>query len=191
MVLMKRKHIFLTGFMGSGKSTVGPLIAKALGFSFVDLDEEIENHEGQSIEEIFQVSGEQHFRSIERSYLQRFIESDETVFALGGGTVTIEGLIPDLRCRGYLVYLKTDADELVPRLQGHSHRPLLQGSEGETLGEAELHRKIIPLLQQREVYYRQADIIIETTGISVEAVVASVLHALAENIHKENTEGTG
>lgn len=183
---MIRKHIFLTGFMGSGKSTVGPLIAKALGFLFVDLDNEIEQHEGQSIEEIFQLSGERHFRSIERMHLLRMIEEDETVFALGGGTVTIEGLIADLKSSGIIVYLKTDVDELVPRLRGHSHRPLLQGAKGETLGEAELHRKIGLLLEHREEFYRQADVIVETTRKPVAMVVETVLNALAENIHKDN-----
>jgi len=171
--------------MGSGKSTVGPLVAKALGFLFIDLDEEIERREGHSIEEIFQLSGEQHFRSIERTYLQRMIEDEETVFALGGGTVTIEGLISDLKSSGILVYLKTDVDELVPRLQGHSHRPLLQRTKGEALGEAELHRKIGLLLNQREEFYRQADVIVDTTGKPVEIVVETVLNALAENIHRD------
>jgi len=173
--------------MGSGKSTVGPLIAEALGFLFIDLDEVIEQREGHTIEEIFQLSGEQHFRSIERNYLHQMIEKDETVFALGGGTVTIEGLISELKSSGIIVYLKTDVDELVPRLRGHSHRPLLQGGEGEALGEAELHRKIGVLLNQREAFYRQADVIIDTTSKPVEVVVESVLNALAENIHKDTS----
>lgn len=182
---MRRKHIFLTGFMGSGKSTVGPPLANALGFMFVDLDEEIEQREGSSIEDIFKGAGEAHFRSLERTYLQRFIEDGETVFALGGGTITIEGLIEYLKINGVLVYLKSDADELVPRLRGHTHRPLLQGKEGQALGEAELHRKIDSLIRQREVYYRQADVIVETSRQPVEAVVESVLNALAEKIKKK------
>lgn len=188
---VRGKHIFLTGFMGSGKSTIGPLVAKALGFSFVDLDEEIERQEGRSIDDIFQISGEPGFRALEQSYLKRFIEDNETVFALGGGTVTIEGLIPELKACGILVYLKTDADELVPRLEGHSHRPLLQGAEGEALGESELHRRIVLMLKQREEYYRRADIIIETSEKSIEVVVESVLNALAEKIHRNNTGITG
>ncbi len=188
---MKRKHIFLTGFMGSGKSTIGPLVAKALGFLFVDLDEEIERQEEQSIEDIFRISGEPGFRSLERWYMKRFIEDDETVFALGGGTVTIEGLIPELKASGILVYLKTDADELVPRLREHSHRPLLQGTEGEPLGESDLHQRIAALLKQREEYYRLADVVVETTQKSIDVVVESVLNALADKIYKDNTGITG
>ena len=188
---MKRRHIFLTGFMGSGKTTVGPLIAEALGFSFVDLDEEIEQHEGKTIDDIFQDSGEQHFRIIERSYVRRFVEGSDTVFALGGGTVTIEGLIPELKTNGILIYLKSDADALVPRLRGHSHRPLLLGEKGETLSDADLQRKIAFLLKQREEYYRQADIIVDSTQRPVDAVVESVLNALAENLFRENIKNKG
>jgi shikimate kinase len=172
--------------MGSGKSTIGPLLAEVLGFTFIDLDDEIEQREGNSIEDIFRISGEPNFRSLERSYLQRFIGGDETVFALGGGTVTIEGLIGELKTHGILVYLKTDADELMPRLQGHNHRPLLLGKEGETLGESELHRTIELLLQHREMYYSQADVIVETTNKPVNAVLESVLNALADKIDKDN-----
>ncbi len=187
MVQVKRKHIFLTGFMGSGKSTIGPVLAQALGFGFVDLDEEIESREEQSIEEIFQVAGEPHFRSLERQYLQRFIEERSSVFALGGGTVTIEGLLQDLKRNGILVYLKTDAEELVARLQGHTHRPLLRGKDGRSLSEVELHKRIDLLLQERIVYYRQADIIIETTRQPVETVLESVLKALAGILHNNDS----
>ncbi len=188
---MKRRHIFLTGFMGSGKTTVGPLIAEALGFSFVDLDEEIERQEGKTIDDIFQDSGEQHFRIIERSYVRRFVEGSDTVFALGGGTVTIEGLISELKANGLLVYLKSDADALMSRLRGHSHRPLLLGEKGETLSDADLQRKIAFLLKQREEYYRQADIIVDSTHRPVDAVVESVLNALAENLFRENIKNKG
>jgi shikimate kinase len=186
--MMKRRHIFLTGFMGSGKSTVGPLIAEALGFSFIDLDDVIERSEGKTIDDIFQVSGEQNFRVIERSYIRRFVEGSDTVFALGGGTVTIEGLIPELKLHGILVYLKSDADALVPRLRGHSHRPLLLGMSGETLTDAELQQKITFLLKQREEYYRQADVIVDITQRPVDAVVESVLNAVADNLFRKSTK---
>ncbi len=184
---MKRRHIFLTGFMGSGKSTVGPLLAQALGYNYVDLDDEIESREERSIEEIFQVSGEPHFRSLEQNYLKHFIEESDTVFALGGGTVTIEGLIQDLKKSGILVYLKTDAEELVTRLQGHTHRPLLRGKDGGSLGDVELHKRIDSLLQERTVYYRQADIIIETTRRSVDTIMESVLNEIAGILHNDDS----
>jgi shikimate kinase len=183
---MRRKHIFLTGFMGSGKSTAGPLIAEALGYSFIDLDAEIERHEGESIEEIFRHAGETHFRNLERSYLDRLMSGAETVFALGGGTVTIEGMIPLLRGYGVLVYLSTDADELVVRLRGHTHRPLLT-KEGEAMHRDELHRRITTLLQGRETYYRQADIIVETSGQPVEKVVETVLTGFASILHADES----
>jgi shikimate kinase len=182
---LSRRHIFLTGFMGSGKSTVGPRVARALGYTFVDLDNEIETGEGKSIEEIFKASGEPLFRSLERTYLDQLTAGVETVFALGGGTVTVPGMIAFLKSTGVLVYLRTDADELVPRLRGHTHRPLLHSSDNKSLGDAELHRRISSLLEQRETYYREADIVIETSGIPIPAVIEQVLNSIAEFIKKE------
>jgi len=173
--------------MGCGKSTVGPLLADALGFSFVDLDDEIERHEDKSIKDIFNVSGERYFRSLEKSYLHHFIDNHETVFALGGGTVTIEGIIAELKKNGVLVYLKTDAEELIDRLRGHTHRPLLYEKNIGSMSEVELHRKINSLLQERTVYYQEADLIIETTQKPVDVVVELVLKALAGLFHNDES----
>jgi shikimate kinase len=183
---MIRKHIFLTGFMGSGKSTVGPRIAQALGYAFTDLDDEIERREKRTIDDIFRLSGETHFRALERTYLQDFIDSSETVFALGGGTVTIEGVIEFLKTHGILIYLKTDVDELVARLHGHSHRPLLRGTEESDRSEEGLQRRIVSLLRQREAYYRQADIVTDTTRKAVDSVVEELLNSLADAFHNDD-----
>jgi shikimate kinase len=182
---LSRRHIFLTGFMGSGKSTIGPPVARALGYAFIDLDNEIETGEGKTIEEIFVASGEPLFRSLERKYLQQLIGEADSVFALGGGTVTVPGMISYLKSTGVLVYLRTDADELVPRLRGHTHRPLLHTSDGKAPGDAELYRRISSLLDQREAYYREADIVIETSGVPVPTVIENVLKSIAEFVKKE------
>jgi shikimate kinase len=182
---LSRRHIFLTGFMGSGKSTIGPPVARALGYAFIDLDNAIETGEGKTIEEIFVASGEPLFRSLEQKYLQQLIGEADSVFALGGGTVTVPGMIPFLKSMGVLVYLRTDADGLVPRLRGHSHRPLLHTSDDKAPGDAELYRRISSLLDQREAYYRKADIVIETSGVPVPTVIENVLKSIAEFVKKE------
>src|SRR5512136_2261829 len=79
-------NIYLVGFMGSGKTSVGRRLAELLGWTFVDLDEEIEKRAGQSIPEIFRLRGEKHFRSLEREELERECRGSNTVIALGGGT---------------------------------------------------------------------------------------------------------
>ncbi len=182
---MKHRHIFLTGFMGSGKSTVGPPVAEALGYPFLDLDDVIEQGEDRSIEEIFATSGEPDFRLIEHSYMHDLVSRDATVFALGGGTVTVGGMIAFLKSNGILVYLRTDTDDLIPRLQGHLHRPLLRGADSRALAEGELHRRITALLEQRERYYIEADIIVDTSGIPVPRVVEKILTSIADILKKE------
>jgi shikimate kinase len=88
---MKKSLIFLTGFMGSGKSTVGPILAEKFGYDFIDVDELIEKVEGQSIVDIFRERGEIYFRNIERKILRETIfKLSKFVVALGGGTITFE-----------------------------------------------------------------------------------------------------
>jgi shikimate kinase len=82
---MKPARIFLVGFMCSGKSTVGKLLADKLGYTFWDIDQVIEEREGKSIEEIFRDEGEEYFRSLERSVLEEFLEKERVVVSTGGG----------------------------------------------------------------------------------------------------------
>src|SRR4026207_369314 len=116
-------RIYLVGFMGSGKTTAGGLLARKLGWSFIDLDHEIERGEGRSISDIFRVSGEPHFRRLEREYLERLSHTSRGVIALGGGTF----IDPDNRKlaedTGLTVWLKVSFDKLVHRVKMEGTRP--------------------------------------------------------------------
>jgi len=84
---MAHGRVYLLGFMGAGKSTIGRILAKRVGWKFIDLDEEIERGEGHSIREIFDGKGEAHFRQLEYHYLQELSTAERVIVALGGGRI--------------------------------------------------------------------------------------------------------
>lgn len=120
--------IYLAGFMGSGKSTIGRLLARELGWSFVDLDSEIERREGVTISEIFARSGEAGFRRAEREALLEQASPAkgqvQRVVALGGGTYAFARNRETLRAAGLTFWLDADAATLWERVRGERHRPL-------------------------------------------------------------------
>src|SRR5215471_10258958 len=117
--------IFVVGFMGAGKSTVGRALARRLGWSYVDLDEEIEAAERAAISDIFSQRGEAEFRRIETEALRRRLESGEpAVLALGGGAFTIAENRELLRGRGVTVWLDCPFDIVERRVAQSGHRPL-------------------------------------------------------------------
>lgn len=127
-IMKQTKPIFLCGLMGSGKSTVGRILASKIGVPFVDLDEEIERKAGKTVSEIFAREGEARFRELERLVLMDCIENDTGVFALGGGALQSREIAEQVADTGTLVYLETSVDVLAERLLGDDSRPLLQGS---------------------------------------------------------------
>lgn len=123
------KHIILIGFMGSGKSTMGKLIANKLKCSFVDTDHYIEKKEGRTISDIFADDGEDYFRSLETEVLKELLESKERmVLSLGGGTPLRQENRVLLKDAGYVIFLKVTPEEAYDRLKGDTKRPLLQVS---------------------------------------------------------------
>lgn len=161
------KNVILTGFMGSGKSTVGRIVAKRLGYEFRDLDAVIMDEAGLSINDIFSRHGEAHFRSFESRAVERIAGSTGLVVATGGGAVispTNRGLF---RSSGIVINLTASMESILERLRGDSTRPLLQGHDRE--------EKISRLLKEREACYADADIRIDTTGKKVEDVAAEIV----------------
>ncbi len=171
----KKNIIFLTGFMGSGKSTLGPILANTIGFNFIDLDELIERREGKKINEIFSRNGEKIFREIERATLREVLANKATVISLGGGTVTNSETLQLVKKSGIMIYLKSESDYIYQRLRTKGDRPMLRDESGKLLDGSELMKKIEILLASRAPYYEQADIIIHTDGqrigITVDALV--------------------
>lgn len=115
-------NIFLCGFMGCGKTTVGKELSKALDYTFVDLDELIEKTEGRSIPQIFSENGEEYFRDLETKAIKGF--GGETVIALGGGAVLRKENALAAKAQGELVYIETNFDTCYDRIKGDSNRPL-------------------------------------------------------------------
>jgi shikimate kinase len=158
----KKSIIFLTGFMGSGKSTVGPILANTMGYQFIDLDLLIEEREHRKISDIFSAEGEQKFRRLEREMLKEILTNRLTIVSLGGGTVTNSETLDLVKHHGVMVYLKSDAEHIFQRLRTKSDRPMLRDDKGQLLDGADLKKKIDNLLFTREQFYQQADIIITT-----------------------------
>jgi shikimate kinase len=158
-----KRIIFLIGFMGSGKSTIGPILANTMGYSFVDLDAAIELREGKKINEIFSEHGEQFFRSIERTLLEEIASSaDKTIISLGGGTIANDDALRYVKATGIVVYLKITEEQIYKRLHTKGDRPMLRDDNGNLLNGEPLMAKIRSLLDKRTPYYDQADIIMHT-----------------------------
>ena len=156
------KNIFLLGYMGSGKSTMGKELAMALHKDFIDLDRVIEIGEKTTIADIFELKGEEYFRKIERIYLLQIARNDNSIIALGGGTPCYFDNMDIINANGLSVYLKVPAFILQQRLQDEkSLRPLINGMD-----EFELYEFIQQQIGERERYYLKAHRIINTINIS-------------------------
>lgn len=174
----RRERIYLTGFMGSGKSTIGAILANTIGYDFVDLDRSIVAAQGMSIVEIFRTRGQDAFRAMERDELARLSTRRHTVVSLGGGTLSLADNHRIVRASGILVYLKIDASELVGRLRHRDDRPLLSGPSGERLTPEELRVRIETLYRERAPVYESADLTVvvdkSRVGITVDRVVRAL-----------------
>jgi len=169
---------YITGFMASGKSTVGPLLAAALGRRFIDLDAVIESKEGESIPEIFRRRGEPDFRSLERRELGLLAARSGIVVATGGGALTDPGSMAIVRDSGVLVYLELPLETLLARLRGKTGRPMITADDGSPLDEAHLRERVTSLLRVREPAYRQADIIVDSGSVSPGETVSLIMKSL-------------
>jgi len=134
-------HLFLCGLSGSGKSTVGRLVAEALALPFVDIDAEVERASGRSVREIFKTDGEEVFRRREVETLRQIAGGERAVIALGGGTIMERSARDVLKRTGDTFWLKAPVDLLAARLSGDTTRPLLAGRDpAEVLGDLEARR---------------------------------------------------
>jgi len=153
--------------MGTGKSTIGKLSARSLGFNFVDTDDLIERETGKSIPAIFEEVGETGFRELEMKALQQCAENEHQVIATGGGIVTREANCDLLRKTGFVIWLRAKPEAILDRVSRNSNRPLLQTPNPlETISE---------LLDARECFYQNtSDIEISTTDLTIDEIVHGV-----------------
>jgi len=180
---MAKTLVFLTGFMGSGKSTIGPLLARQIGYDFLDVDELIEKVEGRKIVDIFREKGELYFRNLERNILvETVLKLSRFVVALGGGTITFADNLYLVKRSGVLIYLKTSPEVLLSRIKFKTDRPLLLDPAGNILPENLLFERIIALLKLREPYYLQADFYVSTDDRDIDETVEEILKKLEGKI---------
>jgi shikimate kinase len=180
---MKKNLIYLTGFMASGKSTIGPILANTLGWNFLDLDRVIEKEEEMSIREIFEKKGEAYFRDIETQVLNRLSQLNEYVIALGGGTITSDKNLEILKSTGYLIYLESSPEESYKRLRFKRDRPALLFDEDEEPTKVQFMKKINTLLEKRIKYYNQADIKLNTDNNFVGRTVDKIVSIIQKELN--------
>jgi shikimate kinase len=156
--------IFLIGFMGSGKTTLGRKLAARMGCEFIDLDHKLEQQVELSIAEYFSIFGEDAFRTLESEVLKKTIYSDNVVISTGGGLPCYFDNMEWMKANGKVVYIKLSPKTLADRLEsGKEERPLLQDKHGDDL-IAFIEQK----LAEREGFYSQANIIADGLSLTAE-----------------------
>lgn len=159
--LLLTMNIFLIGFMGSGKSTIGKKLANRLGYVFLDMDREIETTEKKSIAHLFKESGETHFRNLETNWLKNF-EGENAVISTGGGTPCFNENFSLMKAKGKTVFLQVPATTLAQRLfHANQSRPLL---ENYIQNQESLQNYIEQKLAERLTVYEQSDVMINAAS---------------------------
>lgn len=153
---------YLVGYMGSGKTTYGKLMAKELDMTFIDLDVFLESKEQKSISQIFDEVGEEGFRKMEKDALREASEQDKVIIATGGGTPCYFDNMEFMNLKGQTIYLRTSVRELRDRLKmSKSKRPLIV-----TKDLRELEDYIAQSLEKREVFYLKSKYILDTDDLN-------------------------
>jgi shikimate kinase len=165
--------IVLIGFMATGKTTVGQLVARELQRQFRDLDHLIEERAEQKIPDLFRTRGEEVFRRLEAEALQAALKQDGIVLATGGGAACREENLQAMLGSSYVVALSAPPAEVLKRTGGASGRPLLDGA-ADPMGEVER------LLNAREPFYARAHLRIDTVGKSAADVAAEIVAAVRQ-----------
>jgi len=166
-------NIVLVGFMGTGKSTVGRLLAERLGWNFLDSDAAIEHMEQTSISEIFRLHGEAHFRQLESQALANILAESGQVLATGGGAVLAEINRACMLQNGCVVALQAEPEIIIARVSCDQNRPLLQGN---------LEERVNSLMETRKHAYDFATIAIDTTELTVEQIVEEIMAKTGLNV---------
>ena len=163
------RNVVLIGFMGTGKSEVGQLLAHRLGWTFIDTDRRIETRQRATVAQIFARHGEEYFRRAEAGVVAEAASRRDAVVATGGGVVLRPENMMHLRRHGLIVSLTAPVDILVQRLGEAKTRPLLRGNVRES---------VVRLLDQRRPLYRDADLLVDVSDATPERVVEAIMALL-------------
>ncbi|MFI5336932.1 MAG: shikimate kinase [Opitutales bacterium] len=160
-------NLYLVGFAGTGKSTVGRQVARALEMTFIDSDHTIEQAQGRPVTEIFAQGGEAAFRALEREFIEQGHPAAGCVVACGGGLVVPEGMLGLLHTRGVVICLHAALETILARTAHANHRPLFQGGEHE--------QRVRTLYAEREPIYQRTGTMILTDRRPLRDIVAHVV----------------
>ncbi len=163
------ERIALIGFMGSGKTTVGRLLAERIGYDFVDSDDEIESRAGLRVGDIFRLHGEAFFRELEEGALRDILTATDRVIATGGGAFAQPSCAQEILARAFTVHLSCDFTEAYRRAATQGGRPLVDKGEAE----------VASLYAERKDKYSRAHATVDTMNRSPEEVVDDVLLLLS------------
>ena len=171
------KPLFLVGYMGCGKSTLGRKLARRLGVDFIDTDALVEEREGASVADVFRYEGEERFREAERRVLDEVIAAAPfAVVSTGGGLPTWRDNMPCMNAAGHTVYLRRSPERIACRLSpyGRRKRPRLQG-----LADEQLVAFMRSDMSVREPFYAQASLVVDCDPMSDEELIEYILGRLA------------
>ncbi|WP_122627833.1 shikimate kinase [Lucifera butyrica] len=166
------KNVVLTGFMGSGKTSTGRLLAGRMNRPFIDTDQKIEQETGMTISEIFRVYGEAYFRQKERDLINKVSRYTNTVIATGGGTVMNLDSMNRLKANGVIISLTAALPVILERTGRRTHRPVLECPDKCAL--------VTRLFRERAELYRKADYSVDTSVYSPQEVVEQIINFLRQ-----------
>lgn len=158
---MKHRNVYLVGFMGTGKTTIGRELSRAMGRKFIDVDLELERRMGMTVNEIFATHGEEFFRNLEKELAEELAATRNKVVATGGGTIVNPEVFDLFNQSGLLICLYTDRDDLVSRLQRTDKRPLLKAQSPSGVAD-----KVDRLMEERKNIYGKVKVRMDTTNLT-------------------------
>lgn len=167
------KNIILIGFMGTGKTSTGKILANRIGYAFADMDQRIERKYGMSIKEMFEKKGEPYFRACEKSMANELSVRKNMVISTGGGTAKNPENMAVLKANGVIICLQANVDSIMERTGRRGTRPVLDEHD-----QGDRRQAIQDLLDSRQSIYTVADYFVDTSELSPMEVANDIIHYL-------------
>ena len=171
LTISGKLNITLCGMMGSGKSSIGKILAKKIGYNFIDIDKLIEEKTKKSINKIFEEDGENYFREVEEKITLDILKKHNTVVSLGGGAIINKSISNIIKMNSYNIYLEVNINILEKRLIKSKNRPLII--------KKDINKTLKDLLIERESFYKKADLIIKNESNinnTIKTIIKSIIN---------------